>query len=206
MNKVQIKINNKIYDALVAETDKEKEIGLQGVIELETLESGEEAMLFPYDSPQHLDFWMVGCEIPLSIIFLDDKKVVLSNQRGEPGSEKYISEDNAQYVLEVNPTNDIKPGDVAQFNLHGEPDNEEVKESNPEVTEGTLEIIGSDGEVQAVLQGSERIFSIKNTKTLVNMAKRAYESQSDADYKALGKKVFEYMKVQDERDPEYVDN
>ena len=204
MNKVQIKINNKIYDALVAETDKEKEIGLQGVIELETLESGEEAMLFPYDAPQHLDFWMVGCEIPLSIIFLDDKKVVLSNQRGEPGSEKYISEDNAQYVLEVNPTNDIKPGDVAQFDLHGESSNEEVKESNSEVTEGTLEIIGSDGEVQAILQGSERIFSIVNSKTLVKMAKRAYESKLEKDYKALGRKIFEYMKIQDERKPEYV--
>lgn len=56
METIQIKINNKIYTALIAETDEEKEIGLQGVVELETLESGEEAMLFPYDKPQHLDF------------------------------------------------------------------------------------------------------------------------------------------------------
>ena len=38
------------------------------------------------------------------------------------------------------------------------------------------------------------------------MAKRAYESQSDSDYKALGRKVFEYMKIQNERPEEYVEN
>ena len=72
------------------------------------------------------------------------------------------------------------------------------------MTEGTLEIIGSDGEVQATLQGSERIFSISNSKTLVRMAKRAYYSKLDKDYKALGKKIFEYMDIQNNREPEYV--
>ena len=145
--------------------------------------------------------------VPLDIIFVDESDKVISVQQGEPESEELLTEHNVAYVIEVNQNSGIKSGDVVKFKSKiGEQDNEEVKESNPEVTEGTLEIIGSDGEVQATLQGSERIFSIKNTKTLVNMAKRAYESKSDADYKALGKKVFEYMKVQDERDPEYVDN
>ena len=33
---------------------------------------------------------------------------------------EYVSEDNSQYVLEVNPTNEIKTGDVAKFNLYDE--------------------------------------------------------------------------------------
>lgn len=57
METIQIKINNKTYNALIAESEEEKENGLKGVIELEELEDGsQEAMLFPYDSPQHLDF------------------------------------------------------------------------------------------------------------------------------------------------------
>ena len=49
------------------------------------------------------------------------------------------------------------------------------------------------------LNGGERIFSRKNTKTLIRMAKRADKSKADRDYKALGKKMFTYLKQQDER-------
>ena len=142
---------------------------------------------------------MVDCEIPLSIIFIGSDKKVISNQKGTPGSEEYISEDNAQYVLEVNPTDDIKIGD--EMVIEGE-ESEEKETSD----ESTMTVLGSDGNPQAELVGGERIFSIKNTTTLVRMAKRAYESKSDADYKALGRKVFEYMDIQDNRDPEYVDS
>ena len=198
-------IAGKSYRLVVAESEEEKEQGLMNVEELDA----DEGMLFDYrnDIQEELSFWMKDTYVPLDIIFVDESDKVISVQQGEPESEELLTEHNVAYVIEVNQNSGIKSGDVVKFKSKiGEPDNEEVKESNPEVTEGTLEIIGSDGEVQATLQGSERIFSIKNTKTLVNMAKRAYESQSDADYKALGKKVFEYMKVQDERDPEYVDN
>ena len=171
METIQIKINDKIYNALIAETEEEKENGLKGVVELEELEDGsQEAMLFPYDSPQHLDFWMVDCDIPLSIIFLDDKKVVLSNQRGEPDSEKYISEDNAQYVLEVNPTDDIKPGDVAEFDL-----NEELVEeiSTEDLDPEKLYILNEDGTIQHQIDPGVRIFSRKSTAVMIKKAKKA---------------------------------
>ena len=146
---------------------------------------------------------MKDTHIPLDIIFVDASNKVISVQKGTPESEELLTEHNVAYVIEVNQNSGIQPGDTVKFG----PDKEESEtEESSEQPEGVLEVIGSDGEVQATLQGSERIFSIKNTKTLVTMAKRAYESQSDSDYKALGKKIFEYMKVQDERDPEYVDN
>ena len=201
---VIVNINGKSYRLVVADSEEEKEQGLMNVEELDA----DEGMLFDYrnDIQEELSFWMKDTLIPLDIIFVDESNKVISVQQGEPESEELLTEHNVAYVIEVNQNSGIKSGDVVKFKSKiGEPDNEEVKESNPEVTEGTLEIIGSDGEVQATLQGSERIFSIKNTKTLVNMAKRAYESQSDADYKALGRKIFEYMKIQDERDPEYVE-
>ena len=203
METVQIKINNKIYNALIAESEEEKENGLKGVIELEELEDGsQEAMLFPYDSPQHLDFWMVDCEIPLSIIFLDDKKVVLSNQRGEPGSEEYISEDNAQYVLEVNPTDDIKPGDVAEFNLDGESTEESSTEDlDPE----KLYILNEDGTIQHQIDPGVRIFSRKSTAVMIKKAKKAFESKSDVDYKDLGRYIFGELDRQTNRPEEYVE-
>ena len=37
------------------------------------------------------------------------------------------------------------------------------------------------------------------------MARRAYESNLDKDYKALGRKIFEYMDIQNKREPEYVE-
>ena len=195
MEQKKIKIGNKEYLAYLAVSEEDKEKGLQGVEELEI----KDAMLFPYDKPQHLDFWMVDCEIPLSIIFIGADKKVISNQKGTPGSEKYISEDNAQYVLEVNPTDEIKPGDT--LSIEGE-----QSEETPTSDESTMVVLDSEGNTQAELIGGERIFSIKNTTTLIRMAKRAYESKEDSDYKALGRKVFDYINIQDERDPEYVEN
>lgn len=197
-------IAGKSYRLIVADSEEEKEQGLMNIEELDS----DEGMLFDYrdNIQEEISFWMKDTYIPLDIIFVDESDKVISVQQGEPESEELLTEHNVAYVIEVNQNSGIKSGDLVKFKSKIEQDNEveETKESEP--AEGVMEIIGSDGEVQAQLQGSERIFSIKNTKTLVNMAKRAYESQSDVDYKALGRKVFEYMKIQNERDPEYVEN
>lgn len=194
-------IAGKSYRLVVADSEEEKEQGLMNVEELDS----DEGMLFDYrnDIQEEISFWMKDTYIPLDIIFVDESDKVISVQQGEPESEELLTEHNVAYVIEVNQNSGIKPRDIVKF---GSEDSEVENEKSSEQPEGVLEVIGSDGEVQATLQGSERIFSIKNTKTLVNMAKRAYESQSDSDYKALGRKVFEYMKIQNERDPEYVEN
>ena len=137
---------------------------------------------------------MKDCDLTLSIIFLDENKIVISNQKGLPNTEDFISEDNAKYVLEVNYTEEIQPGDKAIFNLG------EELEMDPE----KLYILSEDGTVQHELDSGCRIFSIANSRTLIRMAKRADKSKLDKDYKALGRKVFEYLEIQDNRQPEYV--
>ena len=67
MNTQKIKIGDTEYLAYLAITDEEKEIGLQEVEELEVEDGLQEGMLFIYDEPQHLDFWMKDTEIPLQI-------------------------------------------------------------------------------------------------------------------------------------------
>ena len=204
MDRITVKIHNKEYNLLVAVSEKEKEIGLQDVIEMDP----NEGRLFDYrdNIQEELSFWMKDTVIPLDIIFVDESNQVISVKQGTPESEELLTEYNVAYVIELNQNSGVKSGDMVQFDYETQEHEKDVEENTEEKSEGLMEIIGSDGEVQAQLQGSERIFSIKNTKTLVNMAKRAYESQSDSDYKALGRKVFEYMKIQNERDPEYVES
>jgi len=66
-------------------------------------------------------------------------------------------------------------------------------------------VIGPHGKPQVELKGGERIFSRKNTKTLVRLAKKGYRSKQENDYKTLGRKKFQYIKIQDTNEPEYVE-
>ena len=67
-------------------------------------------------------------------------------------------------------------------------------------------ILGSDGKPQMDLVGGERIFSRKNSKTLIKLAKRADKSKKDSDYRKLGKTIFKYIHQQDTRPNEYVES
>lgn len=138
---------------------------------------------------------MKDCDLELSIVFLDDNKTVISNQRGIPNTEDFISADNAQYVLEVNYTEDIQPGDKAIFNLGEELEMEPDK----------LYILAEDGSIQGSIGSGSRIFSRKSTQVMIRKAKKADESKSDVDYKDLGRYVFGELDRQSAREPEYVD-
>lgn len=184
-----IEIGDKKYKVKEAKTEEERQQGLQDVKELDP----EEGMLFFYDKPQSVDFWMKNTEIPLDIIFINEDQEVISVHRGEPLSEDLISEDNVLYVLEVNQGSGIVPGDELELD-------EEDNDSNLK-----MKVLALDGSTQMELEGGERIFSRKNTKTLIRLAKKAYLSKEDKDYKALGKRVFKYLHIQDTNEPEYVD-
>ena len=115
---------------------------------------------------------------------------VISVYQGEPENENIAEEDDVQFVLEVNQGSGIKEGDELDI---------EEDEELPK-----MKVIAPDGSTQMELEGGERIFSRKNTRTLIRMAKRASKSKNEKDYKALGKRMFTYLKQQDEREPEYV--
>jgi len=55
------------------------------------------------------------------------------------------------------------------------------------------------------LWSGERIFSRKNTKVLINKAKKAELSGKDGDYKTLGRFMFKCIKAQNTRPAEYVE-
>ena len=201
---IDVQIGDKIFHLTVAETEEEKERGLMGVIEMDP----DEGMLFDYsDDPQpSISFWMKDTEIPLDIIFVNQDGVVISVKQGEPLSEEMITEDSefVSCVIELNANSGVKAGD--KTDLFEELEEDEEEDNYPELNVNRLYIYGSDGNVQAELQGGERIFSRKSSKVIISKAKRAYTSKEDKDYKALGRYIFKEMDAQDNREPEYVEN
>lgn len=182
---MKIEIGDKEYNVTCARTEEERIKGLQGVTELKD----DEGMLFFFEEPQTVGFWMKDTKVPLDIIFISEDMEVISVYQGEPENENIAEEDNVKFVLEVNQGSGIEEGDEL-----------DIEEELPK-----MKVIAPDGSTQMELEGGERIFSRKNTRTLIRMAKRASKSKEDKDYKALGKKMFTYLKQQDEREPEYVE-
>ena len=181
-----IEIGNKKYKVRLAETEEEKEKGLMYVKNLPK----DEGMLFIYDEPQTVGFWMKNTHIPLDIIFIDEDYEVISVYEAQPEDETIVEEDDVQFVLEVNQNSGIKQGDELDFDEEG--------------GKSPMLVIGSDGKPQMQIVGGERIFSRRSTKILIKKAKKADKSKEDKDYKALGRYAFKELDRQDNREPEYV--
>ena len=181
-----IRIGNKEYNVKEVTTPEDKAKGLQGVESLPE----DEGMLFIFDPPEDVKFWMKDTLIPLDIIFINEDQEVVKVHQGVPNDETLIEVPNIAYVLEVNANSGIKVGDEL-----------ELEEDAP-----IMKVLAQDGSEQYSLWGEERIFSRKNTKVLVKKAKKADETKLDKDYKTLGKYMFKCIKIQDNREPEYVDS
>lgn len=191
---MRVEVNDKIYKVRVAITDEEKDKGLQGVKELPE----DEGMLFIYDEPQTVGFWMAETEIPLDIVFINEDEEVISVYHGQPNDRTIAEEYNVKYVLEININSGIKEGDEVDIE-DDEEDSEEAK----------MMVIGPDGGIQMELKGGERIFRRAFTKQLINLAKKAYVEENKENqislYKRIGKKIFKELDAQDDREPEYVE-
>ena len=75
----------------------------KGLMFVESLPRGE-AMLFAYDEPGPVSFWMRNTLIPLDMVFLSPEGVVTRvHENAVPGDETPIpGGDEVQYVLEIN--------------------------------------------------------------------------------------------------------
>lgn len=232
----EITVSGDTYKVLIAQTEEEKEQGLQGVESLKP----DEGMLFDYSEelPTELSFWMKDTLVPLDIIFINEKGIVIQVSEGEPLSEEAIvcSGQPIMAVLELLQNSGIKEGDTVELaeelNVDEEP--EETKEAKeveeelqedfdaendesfdetlfPELKPNVMYILGSDGTPQGELQGNERIFSRIHTRALIKKAKRAYASRrKKKEYEALcialGKNMFKCLQIQSETPAEYVEN
>ena len=189
MKETTIRIGDKTYKVKLAETEEQHMKGLQDITELPE----DEGMLFIFNEPDEISFWMKDTKIPLDIIFINEDLEVISVYQGIPESEEFMTENNVNFVLEVNQNSGIKVGDELEFSPESK------------VDMNKMQVLDSDGNAQMELEGGERIFSRQNTKTLIKFAKKANATQKDNDYKALGKRIFKFLETQTKNKPEYVE-
>jgi uncharacterized membrane protein (UPF0127 family) len=88
------------FDIEIAETPDEMKIGLMYRDSL----SSNQAMLFIYEKPDVLSFWMKNTYLPLDIVFIgQDSTIVSIGENTTPFSEQSLeSKGPAQFVLEIN--------------------------------------------------------------------------------------------------------
>lgn len=98
----EIQLGDKILDVEIADTVETRAKGLMFREEL----CEDCGMLFVYETPQVLSFWMKNTRIPLSIGFFDEKQILLQVLDMEVAKTEplpfYKSHKKAQYALEVN--------------------------------------------------------------------------------------------------------
>lgn len=88
----------------LALTTKEKEQGLMFRKELDE----KTGMLFIFDKPQYLSFWMKNTLFPLDVLFINEKERIVDIKTLLPCEEKvkscpsYRSKKEARYALEIN--------------------------------------------------------------------------------------------------------
>ena len=87
----------------------------------------DRGMLFVYEKPMRLTYWMKDTFVPLSIAFLDADGRIINIQQMAPNqtTERYQSHKPARYALEANrgwfEANRINVGDTVSFDLSGVP-------------------------------------------------------------------------------------
>ena len=186
MKTTEVKLGNKKYTLEIAETSKDRRKGLMGVKNLDA----DKGMLFDFGEEGNHEMWMYNTPLALDQIFINAEQEVIKVVTREPNDEELIGAEDTLYVVEVNANSGVKVGDELEF----------LDDSR----EYTMKVLSVDGSTQMELKGGERIFSRLNTKVLIRQAKKAYTSQSDGDYKRLGKSLFKFLHKQDTNEPEYV--
>lgn len=101
-DRAEIIVGSQIFKVEIADTDKER---VQGLKNRESLERGA-GMLFVYDEPVILSFWMKDTKIPLDVIWISEDLEIVDIKTLSPCEidkcPVFSVNENAKYVLEIN--------------------------------------------------------------------------------------------------------
>ncbi|MBN1899172.1 MAG: DUF192 domain-containing protein [Spirochaetes bacterium] len=109
----RIEIKDSVLEVEIADTEEKRALGLMNKSHLPE----NEGVLFVFDPPQKVSFWMKDTSIPLSIAFIDkDLKITeIRNMFPYDVVNRTISGSPVQFALEVNQgwfeKNGIRAGD-----------------------------------------------------------------------------------------------
>ncbi|WP_271680576.1 DUF192 domain-containing protein [Thermomonas mangrovi] len=97
-------LGNQRYAIEIADDDAER---ARGLMFRDALPTGH-GMLFIHDAEEPQAYWMKNTKIPLDILYFDDERKLVAQQRDVPpcslgdGCPSYPSDAPARYVLELN--------------------------------------------------------------------------------------------------------
>lgn len=190
-----ILIGGQEFDVAIADTPESRKKGLEPYGYLRT----DEGMLFIFEEESTDYFTTENCAIDLDIIFIDDDGEVIDVKTVSAyDPEPVICDEPYMFVLEVNANSGIEEGD--QLSQEGEEFDEEDRQT---VSKNRMLVLDSNGDVQYKLVGGERIFSRIKTKQIIKAALKAYKTDTDIDYRRVGRLVLKELDAQDARNPEY---
>ena len=99
-----VELGGKRYDVEIADTDAERERGLM----FRDVLAADRGMLFIHEREAPQAYWMKNTHIPLDILYFDNSRRLVSQQRDVPpcslgdACPSYPSQAPARYVLELN--------------------------------------------------------------------------------------------------------
>ena len=99
-----VELGGQRYSVEVADDDAER---ARGLMFRDALAEGH-GMLFIHEREEPQSYWMKNTRIPLDILYFDDARVLVSQQRDVPpcsagnACPSYPSDEPARYVLELN--------------------------------------------------------------------------------------------------------
>ena len=99
-----VELGNQRYAIEIADDDAER---ARGLMFRDALPTGH-GMLFIHDAEEPQAYWMKNTKIPLDILYFDDGRKLVAQQRDVPpcslgdGCPSYPSDAPARYVLELN--------------------------------------------------------------------------------------------------------
>ncbi len=94
-------IHSTYFSNLLVKTAVDNKSHKNGLMRIKKLKNYN-GMLFIYNSPQIVKFWMHETFIPLDIVFIDEENVIISVKEGIPLDKKLISsETDIIAVLEI---------------------------------------------------------------------------------------------------------
>ncbi len=200
---MRAKIGDKIFTIKVADTDDRRRQGLKGIAKMPK----EHGLMLKFGGSLNIPITMNDMKFPIGLVYILDGEVQ-GVTKGNVGDKKDITiNKNSDSVLELNvdEVNGIKVGDTVELigkKEKGGTIDFVAGEEEPEA--GKIHVLNDKGQVQANLEGSERVFSRKDTTNLIDKAKRAEESKTDSHYISLGRAFVRVINRQDSQEPEYV--